>query len=261
LAEQAKILVAEAEENNLGAKAIHSRFQRWYTCGLCEQEYHGVVRCALGWACWKTYLSRPETDWTWQSAMTQLGNGLYIANQYEDAVSVQEAMLSVYLRIGGSENNMLVAQGNLSITYQMVGRQEDSLRMRQDVYSGRLKLHGEEHPETARMANNYATSLLKLQRFGEVKSLLCRTLPVTRRVLGKNSTTTLASESIYAEALYGDPSATLRDLREAVTTLEDAERTARRVFGGAHPTTVGLGAELKLSRAALRAREAPSTSG
>ena len=29
--------------------------------------------------------------------------------------------------------------------------------------------------------------------------------------------------------------------REAVTTLEDVERTARRVFGGAHPTaTAGM---------------------
>ena len=30
--------------------------------------------------------------------------------------------------------------------------------------------------------------------------------------------------------------ATLDDLREAVTTLEDTERIARRVLGGAHPT-------------------------
>ena len=51
------------------------------------------------------------------------------------------------------------------------------------------------------------------------------------------------------------------DLREAVTTLEDSQRIARRVFGGAHPTTAGLGAELKLSRESLRAREAPPTSG
>ena len=53
LAEQAKILWAEAEENNLGAKARNERWNRWYECRLCEQEYHGVVRCALGWACWK----------------------------------------------------------------------------------------------------------------------------------------------------------------------------------------------------------------
>jgi len=53
--------------------------------------------------------------------------------------------------------------------------------------------------------------------------------------------------------------ATPDDLREAVTTLEDAERRARRVFGGVHPTTVGLGAELKLLRESLR--ETPPTSG
>ena len=164
-------------------------------------------------------------------------------------------------RHGASDDHILVAQMNLSNTYAALGRVEEATRMMRDVYSGRLKLHGEEHPETARVANNYAMSLIKVQRFEEVKTLLRRTLPVARRVLGKYDTTTLASESIYAEALYGDPSATLGDVREAVTMLEELVPTARRVFGGAHPTTVGLGAELKLSRAALRARETPPTSG
>ena len=40
----------------------------------------------------------------------------------------------------------------------------------------------------------------------------------------------------YGQAVYKDPSATLDDLREAVKTLEDAERgIARRVLGGAPP--------------------------
>ena len=64
----------------------------------------------------------------------------------------------------------------------------------------------------------------------------------------------------YAKALYSDPAATLEDLREAVTTLEDADRTARRVLGGAHPLTKGMEAELQNAQAALRARETPSTS-
>ena len=38
----------------------------------------------------------------------------------------------------------------------------------------------------------------------------------------------------YAEVLYENPAATLADLREAVTTLEEIEPIARRVFGGAH---------------------------
>ena len=62
--------------------------------------------------------------------------------------------------------------------------------------------------------------------------------------------------SSYAHALYNDPSASLDDLREAVTTLEDAERIARRVLGGAHPVMVDMERSLRVARAALRAREA-----
>ena len=60
---------------------------------------------------------------------------------------------------------------------------------------------------------------------------------------------------IYAGVLCKDPDATLDDLREAVTTLEDTERTARRVFGGAHPLTKNIEETLRKARAALRARE------
>ena len=46
-----------------------------------------------------------------------------------------------------------------------------------------------------------------------------------------------------------------RYLREAVTTLEDSERIARRVLGGAHPVTVGIESDLRNARGALRACE------
>ena len=59
-------------------------------------------------------------------------------------------------------------------------------------------------------------------------------------------------------ALYQDDAATLDDLREAVTTLEDTERIARRVFGGANPTTMGIEEDVRRGRAALRALETPS---
>ena len=62
----------------------------------------------------------------------------------------------------------------------------------------------------------------------------------------------------YAQTLYKADSATLDDLREAVTTLEDAERIARRVLGSAHPTTANIERNLQNARAALRARETPS---
>ena len=60
----------------------------------------------------------------------------------------------------------------------------------------------------------------------------------------------------YAVALI-NAGATLDDIREAITTLEDIERTARRVLGGAHPTAAGIERDLQNARAALRNRETP----
>ena len=88
-----------------------------------------------------------------------------------------------------------------------------------------------------------------------------KSIPVARRALGESKEITLKMRWTYARAIYADADATLDDLREAVTTLEDAERTNRRVFGGAHPSTTGIGASLQDARAALRACETPSPPG
>ena len=60
-------------------------------------------------------------------------------------------------------------------------------------------------------------------------------------------------------ALYRDPDATIGDLREAVTTLEETVRDSQRVLGGAHPLTAGIDETLQESRAVLRARETQSS--
>ena len=64
----------------------------------------------------------------------------------------------------------------------------------------------------------------------------------------------------YARVLYRANGATLDDLREAVTTLEEIEPIARRVLGGTHPTTTWIEEALREARAKLRARDTPSTS-
>jgi len=247
-----------------GAQAAVERdadtgWARWYACGLCEQDYHGVVRCALGWACWKTYVDRPEMDEVRCFAMTQLGNGLSAADHDEDALSVNEAELSTLRRIGAPEEAILVVRSNLACTYQSLERLEEALSMQRDVYSGRLKLHGENNVETIREALNYASSLISLERFQEAKSLLRKTMPVARRVLGEGNDATLKMRWSYARALYENPGATLDDIREAVMTLEETTRIARQVLGGAHPLTVDIEYQLRDAelRAALRACETP----
>ena len=68
----------------------------------------------------------------------------------------------------------------------------------------------------------------------------------------------------YARALYTNADATLEDLREAVTTLEDTDRIARRVFGGIHPLTGQIErsleeARLTLARALAKSARGPRT--
>ncbi len=158
-------------------------------------------------------------------------------------------------RLGATEKHILSEQANLAITYYRLGQIEGALRIRRDVYSGRLKLNGEEHYDTIREAFNYTTSLVSLKRYAEAKSLSQKTISVARRVLGEDHGLTLKLRWNYAAALHSDTAATLDDLREAVIRLEDLERTARRVMGGAHPLATGIKTALRQVRAILSARE------
>ena len=251
--------VRGAAEGELGSthgdEALEERWERWWACSLCEKHYHGVVKCALGWACWKTYVGRPEADRARQLAMGVLGTGLFAARRFADALSVQEAQLAMDRRNGASEHNILISQGNLAVTYEHLGRDEEALSMTREVYSGRLKLDGEEDRMTIAAASNYAAPLCLLQRFEEAKALLRRTIPTARRVLGENDNITLRMRHLYAAALHQDPGATLDDLRVAVTTFEDVGRIARRVLGGAHPFVLTIEQALRRSREVLSARE------
>ena len=259
LAEQAKILWTEVEGTNLDWKVKNEKWRRWDTCSMCKQGYHGVVEHALSWACWKTYVGRPEADEARGWAMGLLGNGLQGAHCYTDAAILYEAMLSMLRRVGAPEASILNVQENLAVTYGTLGREEEALRMQRDIYSGRLKINGEEHRETLVAALNYAASLSDLERFEEVRALMRKTMPVARRVLEEGNELTLKLRCGYTFALYKDPAATLDDLREAVRTLEAAEGIARRVLGGAHPTTENIEETLRDARAALRARETQSS--
>ena len=231
LAYQARSLVEFGVDNRLGDASLQARFDRWSTCRLCERDYHGVVACALGWACWKTYVGRPEADRFRRLAMHVLLSGLCEAEEYEDALSVGEAQLSTLRRVGVIGENILVAQGALAVLYQNVGRNEEALHLRRDVYSRYLRLYGEEHEKTLRAANRYASSLIDLQRFKEAKSLFRKAIPVARRVLGEGDEITLRMGALYAMASRGDAVAGDRPERAAAgawTPADEEELAALR---------------------------------
>ena len=83
-------------------------------------------------------------------------------------------------------------------------------------------------------------------------------IPVVRRVLGETNMLTFQMRWIYARALSGADGATLDDVRKAAMSLDELERTARRVLGSVHPLTKAIEDGLRDARAAPRAREATS---
>ena len=104
-------------------------------------------------------------------------------------------------------------------------------------------------------AKKLISKFAALRPTSQAKGLLRKVTPVARRVLGNSNEITLRMRWCYATALIMADGSTLDDLRESVTTLEDAERIARRVFGGAHPLAMDIGLVLRNARAALHAIE------
>ena len=154
---------------------------RWHTCSLCEQTYHGVVQCALGWACWKTYLGRPETDPARLLAMQLLGNGLSAARHHEDALPVREAELAIACGALAHQKKTFSACRDQScehVSHAWTGPTCPTYAARRILWT--LKIYGEEHEQTLIAANNYAIVLVRLERFKEARSLLRKTIPVAR---------------------------------------------------------------------------------
>ena len=130
---------------------------------------------------------------------------------------------------------------------------EEPLGKDELVTRGIGALHDRNHVRMSQ-PETYASSLIKLRRFEEAKSLLRKTMPVARRIIRDTDIMTLKLRLCYVHALHTDPAATLDDIREAVTTLEDVERIARRTFGGTHPFAVRIEGSLRAAREVLRLR-------
>ena len=116
---------------------------------------------------------------------------------------------------------------------------------------------GRNGPSASSWTPHLRTRRSDVQRFEEAKSWLHRQIPVARRVLGEEHKLTLKMRCNYAISLNGPDGATLDDLREAVTTLEEIKRTARRVLGGAHPLVEAFEVALRCARATCDTHNTP----
>ena len=263
LVEQAKILFAEAEENNLGEKAKDERWARWKKCSLCEQQYHGVVEYALGWGCWKTYLGRPETDVSRRTAVRTLAIALSRNGDDETALAAFEAHLGAERRFFAAnweersrDDDILTAEKQISHCYAHLGRHYEAITLRRSIYERRLAKHGPMDVNVLNDAMSLAFSLVSDYFFEEAKTFLRDIIPRSESVLGNQHHNTLAARRLYAKAVYTDAHSSLDEQREAIATLEDCRRIGRQVFGNEHPICEAVDDSLVKARERLSLQEA-----
>jgi len=238
LAEQAKILCDEAEENNLDIKAKNERFRRWQECSLCEQTYHGGVKCALGWACWKTYLGRPEGDRFRIWAMGTLGQSMRMVGHVREATVVLEALLALIDRQPEKEKHthtVLNVQNTLASLYGQQGRHEEELSLRRKNYPLLKLIEGANSQNALISANNLGLCLHQRGRHAAAREALREPLADARRTFGEDHSITLNLRETTADATSGLGGEA--NLRETIAIYEDLVTRSRRVLGTSHPTT------------------------
>ena len=255
LAEQVKILVAEVEENNLGLDAFNEKWARWYSCSLCEQYYHGVVKCALGWACWKTYVGRPETDLSRRAATRLLGDALIAKGDFQTALAALEAQLDMHRRLWPS-CDVLHIETNIAECYVALGRHKEAIDLRRTIYDKSLAKDGPTGEFVIVYGMYLAQSLVGDYFFAEAKTFLRDLIPKAESVLGKQDNDTLILQVLYATAVHKDAESSLDEQREVIATLEDCHRIARQVFGASHPRCRDVERTLESARWRLSAQEA-----
>ena len=259
LAEEAKILWASAEGNN-NATARMAALQRWYICRLCEQEYHGLVRCALGWACWMTYLDRPVTASIRINAITFLGSSLTCSReQYVEALAVFDAHLAILRRyFPNNAGERLSVQTNIADSlFQLANqypispeRAEEALKLHREIFAEKQLRWNLSRDRQMQDTEQLLLSVLNVggvicflaPRGGSPESLreavaLAREYgPIAQRLLGPNHDYTFRLRVLDAQSTILDSIGADDDRRAAAKALaEDIIRSARRVFGPNHP--------------------------
>ena len=152
----------------------------------------------------------------------------------------------------------LIVKGNVANCLKALGRVEEELALRREIYAGHLILRGPlDSTTTIVSALNLGVSLNDHGRYAESKAFFRENLGPDsdfQRALGREHFYTLRARVIYATALYEDSDASIGDIREAVNILEDVCRRARRVLGDAHPDYPRFLSRLAKAKGALAQR-------
>ena len=234
LAKQAQLSVEEGETTN--ADDMSARWSKWTRCTICEQNYRGVVSCALGWACWRTYVQRPMEAPAKRAALTTLGSGLMDGDRAGEALTVFQAQLKHAYK-EQDEESITAAKGNCAMCLSNLGRDAEAVVINRELYAQVRKASGLEDIDTLVAALTLAKSLRALSAFSEARALLREVVPIAMTSLGGDHGVTLELNSNFVRAMCMDLNATADQLKAAVDLAHSTHEAALRRYGDGHELT------------------------
>ena len=246
LVRQAEMSVKEMEDQGTGEGN-----DKWINCFDCGQQFHGAVHIALGWAAWKTYLHRDETNDVRLKAVSNLGNALLTARS-DEALPALEASFRLVQNFWSDEPRaIMIGRANLAMFYETAGRLCDAIQVHRENYAYLSTAGGFADDYTIFAGLNLADSLRRGNHLAEAKTLARELLHHARSRGDGIFEPRLLITRILAEALIEDRDATREDGLEAEALLEDALRKSRRILGPQHGRTIETVERLERVRKAL----------
>ena len=151
LARQAKISWQEAEENknNFDEDMLNAKWARWYKCSLCEKDYHGVVRSALGYAT-RSKLHGPRHRATFLSA-GNLSDLMVESHLWDEAKQLLSEQIPLALEtFGPDDDETLRFRWRYALVLQIEEKYTEAVAILEDVARRYRRVFGISHPMTAK---------------------------------------------------------------------------------------------------------------
>ena len=264
LVAQARIAHEEEEDNAL---------ERWHSCKLCGQRFHGSVLLALMRACWKNYVKNDEGDARRLNALSILAPALRQNGFLEEALGTSKMALAAMLRcapnakqnissilhnIGNIESEMNAkVKASETVENTRAGRnweeatpsasnlkRADQLDLARAMYASERVTHGPEHEASVHSAINLVNTMRAQNQLGQARRLLIEQIPFAEKGLGAEHHLTLVLSAALVciledtnmyMAVAAEP--VEADLREAETLTARVRPLMIRVLGKSHPHT------------------------
>ena len=143
-----------------------------------------------------------------------LGETLRVNERPDEALPALEATVALKRRYWPhNEGSILIAQSGLASGLAALGRHDEALVLKREIYTRRVATLGVSHETTLLDGNNLAISLTKLELWDESITLQRdQLLPAARRSLGADHESMLDLNYDLAWALRRNPERTRNDL-------------------------------------------------